>query len=54
LNVSSVISPTINITLVIEIPLKTRYDNTNDAACFEKKWGKDMEYQYLVQVETLS
>lgn len=23
------------------------------AACFEKKWGKDMEYQYLVQVETI-
>ena len=22
-------------------------------ACFEKKWGKDMEYQYLVQVETI-
>ena len=42
-----------NITLVIEIPLKTRYDNTNDAACFEKKWGKDMDYQYLVQVETI-
>ncbi|OJG65885.1 hypothetical protein RV07_GL001472 [Enterococcus malodoratus] len=23
------------------------------AAGFEKKWGKDMEYQYLVQVETI-